>query len=69
MLSCLLDFFDGLGGDDHVVNVEAHIDVVVIVALDVDTLICSTASRSNLQNTVWIVLFHALAAFLRPQIA
>ena len=46
----LPDLFAGLGGDEHVVDVEAHIDVVVIVALDVYNLICPTPSKSNLRE-------------------
>ena len=46
----LLDLFAGPGSDDHVFDVKAHIDIVVIVALAVDTLIYSTASKSNLQE-------------------
>ena len=44
----LLDLYAGIGCDDNVVNVEPHIHVVSVLALEVDVLICPLTSKTYL---------------------
>ena len=57
-----MDLSAEIGCDGHVVKVEAHIDVVSVLALDVDTLIFPATSKFYLYKYIIYRLFSCVGS-------